>query len=56
MNTMNKISLSGELETLPKERIWQETKKAFGKKRTLLNTLEFLLNQIYLRIKEYSED
>ena len=28
MNTMNKLSLSGELETLPKERIWQETYKA----------------------------
>ena len=28
MNTMNKLSLSGELETLSKERIWQETYKA----------------------------
>ena len=32
MNTMNKISLSGELETLPKERIWQETHKALEEK------------------------
>ena len=29
---MNKISLSGELETLPKERIWQETNKALEEK------------------------
>ena len=28
MNTMNKLSLSGELETLSKERVWQETYKA----------------------------
>ena len=32
MNTMNKLSLSGELETLPKERIWQETHKALQEK------------------------
>ncbi|MFL2697799.1 MAG: multifunctional CCA tRNA nucleotidyl transferase/2'3'-cyclic phosphodiesterase/2'nucleotidase/phosphatase [Gammaproteobacteria bacterium] len=28
LNTMKKISSSGELETLPKERLWQETNKA----------------------------
>ena len=32
MNTMNKLSLSAELETLPKERIWQETHKALQEK------------------------
>ena len=32
MNTMNKLSLSGELETLPKERVWQETHKALQEK------------------------
>ena len=32
MNTMNKLSLSSELETLPKERIWQETHKALQEK------------------------
>ena len=32
MNTMNKLSLSGELETLPKERVWQETYKALQEK------------------------
>ena len=32
METMNKLSLSGELETLPKERIWQETHKALQEK------------------------
>ena len=32
MNTMSKLSQSGELETLPKERIWQETDKALQEK------------------------
>ena len=32
MDTMSKLSLSGELETLSKERIWQETSKALLEK------------------------
>ena len=32
MKTMNDLSVSGELETLPKERIWQETYKALKEK------------------------
>ena len=30
---MKKISASGELKTLPKERIWQETRKALEEKK-----------------------